>query len=421
LYFEGDEMNSILEKAVFAADEATRNENRQKIRQEAKQKGIFPASIHGLYEAAGKGEYSNRTVPAINLRGITYDLARSVFRAAQKNKVGVFVFEIARSEMEYTNQAPDEFVTSILAAALDEKHKGPVFVQGDHFQARRSKYLSDPALETKAIQNLIRDASSAGFLNIDIDASTLIDIDEADLVKQQDKNSDFTFQMTEFIRGIQPAGTEITIGGEIGEIGQRNSTVEDLRAFMKGYKDRLKKGLKGISKISVQTGTTHGGVVLPDGSIAKIKLDFKVLEDLGKVARDEYGLGGVVQHGASTLPEDAFELFPKTNVLEVHLATAFQNIIFDSRNFPADLLATINGGLQAKYASEKKAGETTEQFIYKTRKKAFGDYKKELWGLPDKALGAIGGELEERFSMIFKSLNVVNTVELVNKYISQPK
>jgi fructose/tagatose bisphosphate aldolase len=413
-------MNSILEKAVFG-DEKTRAENRQKLRQLAKEKGIFPASIYKLYEAAGKGLYGNKTIPAINLRGITYNMARSVFRAAMKNKVGIFVFEIARSEMEYTNQSPDEFVTSILAAAIDENYKGPVLVQGDHFQARRSKYLADAASETKAIQTLINDAVNAGFLNIDIDASTLIDIDEPDLVKQQERNSLFTFQMTDFIRGMQPRDVNVTVGGEIGEIGQRNSTVEDLRAFMKGYRDRLKEGMRGISKISVQTGTTHGGVVLPDGSIARIKLDFKVLEELGKLAREEYGLGGVVQHGASTLPEDAFELFPKTNVLEVHLATAFQNIVFDSHDFPADLRVKINSGLHTKYASEKKTGETDEQFIYKTRKKAFGDFKKELWGLPDKTLDMIGHELEERFSSIFKSLNMYNTVDLANKYFSNPK
>jgi fructose/tagatose bisphosphate aldolase len=413
-------MNTILENAVFGEEKA-RTESRHKIRQMAGEKGIFPASTYRLYEAAGKGLYSNKTVPAINLRGITYNMARSVFRAAIKNKVGIFVFEIARSEMEYTNQTPDEFVTGILAAAIDENYKGPVFIQGDHFQARRSKYLSDAASETKAIQALINDAVTAGFLNIDIDASTLIDIDEPDLVKEQERNSLFTFQMTEFIRGMLPKGIDVTVGGEIGEIGQRNSTVEDLRAFMKGYLDRIKPGMKGISKISVQTGTTHGGVVLPDGSIAKIKLDFKVLEDLGKLARQEYGLGGVVQHGASTLPEDAFELFPKTNVLEVHLATAFQNIIFDSHNFPAELLSKVNNGLHTKYASEKKTGETDEQFIYKTRKKAFGDFKKELWSLPDKTLDMIGQELEERFTTIFKSLNIYNTVDLVNKYIPNPK
>jgi len=55
-------MNSMLETAVFSADEKARDESRNKIRQAAGERGIFPASIHGLYEAAGKGAYSNRTV-----------------------------------------------------------------------------------------------------------------------------------------------------------------------------------------------------------------------------------------------------------------------------------------------------------------------------------------------------------------------
>ena len=117
--------------------------------------------------------------------------------------------------------------------------------------------------------------------------------------------------MTKFIRQIEPKGVTVSVGGEIGEVGGSNSTVDDLRAFMTGYKKLLGSGVKGISKISVQTGTTHGGVVLPDGSIAKVELDFKMLEELSKAAREEYGMAGAVQHGASTLPEEAFSCSPR--------------------------------------------------------------------------------------------------------------
>ncbi len=120
------------------------------------------------------------------------------------------------------------------------------------------------------------------------------------------------------------------MGGEIGEIGHQNSTPEDLRAFMVGLKDKLGKGLAGISKISVQTGTTHGGIVLPDGSIAQIKLDFNTLKTLSEIARREYGLAGAVQHGASTLPPEAFHKFVECETAEVHLATDFQNMIYES-------------------------------------------------------------------------------------------
>jgi len=72
----------------------------------------------------------------------------------------------------------------------------------------------------------------------------------------------------------------ISVGGEIGEVGTQNSTVDELRAYLDGYRRELEArapGAKGISKVSVQTGTSHGGVPLPDGSVAEVKLDFEVL------------------------------------------------------------------------------------------------------------------------------------------------
>src|SRR5205807_577065 len=83
----------------------------------------------------------------------------------------------------------------------------------------------------------------------------------------------------------------------------------------------LPKGMTGLSKISVQSGTSHGGVVLADGAIADVKLDLDTLERLSKVAREEYGLSGAVQHGAATLPDSALNNFPKRETAEIHLAT----------------------------------------------------------------------------------------------------
>ena len=119
-------------------------------------------------------------------------------------------------------------------------------------------------------------------------------------------------------------------------------------------------------------------------------------------------MGGAVQHGASTLPDEAFDRFPQVGALEVHLATGFQNIIYDSPYFPKELLNEISSHLWEKYSSERKQGETEEQFLYKTRKKAFGDFKKEMWSLSEENLVGIMDALEERFSLIFRKLNVVN-------------
>ncbi len=107
------------------------------------------------------------------------------------------------------------------------------------------------------------------------------------------------------------------------------------------------------------------------------------------------------------------------NALEVHLATGFQNIVYDSPRFPKDLLQRIYRHLNEHNIKEKKEGQTEEQFLYSTRKKALGPFKKEMWNLPEADLQAIMAELEERFTLMFNKLNVINTVKLVQKYYSK--
>jgi fructose/tagatose bisphosphate aldolase len=417
---DSSNIDSLINQAVFGADGAAKADAIRQIHKTALDRGIYPASIQDLYEAAGKGQFKGITVPAINIRMITYHVARAVFRAAMKNKAGAFSFEIARSEIGYTKQSPAEYAACVLAAAVKEGFRGPVFIQGDHYQVRRAMYRENATAELDDIKKLIKDSIEAGFYNIDIDASTLVDISKEDLTAQQEKNSQVTAEMTRYIRSIEPKGVTVSVGGEIGEIGKGNSTVGDLRAFMNGYLKLLPKGTKGISKISVQTGTAHGGVVLPDGSMAKVSIAFDTLKEMSKTAREEYGLGGAVQHGASTLPDEAFDMFPKMETVEVHLATGFQNIVYDSPAFPKELLDKVYSYLETHCANERKAGETEEQFRYNTRKKAFGDFKKELWNLPEENLRRIMQELEERFTLMFKKLNATNTIDIVQKYTKKP-
>jgi len=412
------EIDSVVEDAVFAPEQTDKKKARDSIRDAAQRQGVFPASIQRLYEAAGRGDYSGRTVPAINIRGLTFQVARAVFRAAREHRAGAFIFEIARSEMSYTRQEPEEYAVVVLAAALKEGFVGPVFLQGDHFQVNAARFKTDGQKELSALETLIRESVDAGFLNIDIDASTLVDLRHTDLTRQQEKNCQVTADLTRYIRSMEPRGTIISVGGEIGEVGGRNSTVEDLRAFMEGYLGLLDSGIRGISKISVQTGTTHGGVVLPDGTIAQAKIDFGALEELSRVARSEYGMAGAVQHGASTLPEEAFALFPKTGAAEIHLATGFQNLIYDSSAFPEELSRRIKEHLLESYSAERRADDTEEQFVYKMRKRAFGDFKREIWSLPEERTSSIRDALESRFGLLFQELNVVDTVDLVNRYVS---
>ncbi len=403
---------------IMSDDAAVKKPLAKKILEAAYKKGIYLSSIHELYMARGKGEFTGFTVPAINLRSMTYDLARAIFRVAKANNSGAFIFEIAKSEMGYTNQPPLEYSSVILAAAIKEGYQGPVFIQGDHCQLNAKKFKENPEKELESLKALIGEAIESGFYNIDIDSSTLVDLSESDIKKQQYWNYEVCAKLTQFIRQVQPRGVEVSVGGEIGEVGSKNSTAEDLRAFMEGYKERLRKGRTGISKISIQTGTSHGGVVLPDGTVAQVKLDFETLRALSKIAKEEFGLAGAVQHGASTLPAEAFHKFPEVDTAEVHLATEFQNMIYESKHFPQDLKAKIYEWLKISAASEKKEGETEEQFFYKTRKKALGPFKKEIMGLSQEVRDAIAQEIEKKFDFLFKQLNAVNNKEVVDKYVT---
>ncbi|MFH0917875.1 MAG: class II fructose-bisphosphate aldolase [Candidatus Omnitrophota bacterium] len=412
------EIDKIVMSLIMTDDALLKKKLAKKISDLAYKKGIYPSSIQDYYLARGKEEFSGSTVPAINLRSLTYDLARGLFRVGKKNNSKTFIFEIAKSEMGYTAQPPVEYSAVILAAAIKENYTGPVFIQGDHFQANLKKYQENPDKELEALQAIITEAIAAGFYNIDIDSSTLVDLSKPKISDQQYLNYEVCAKLTQFIRRIEPKGITVSVGGEIGEVGHQNSTAEDLRAFMVGFKQRLRKGLVGISKISIQTGTSHGGVVLPDGSIAQVKLDFETLKNLSALARKEFGLGGAVQHGASTLPEEAFHKFAECEAAEVHLATQFQNMIFDSKHFPADLKNRIYDWLKVNAANEAKADETQEQFFYKTRKKALGPFKKEIMSLPQATREAIAGEMEDKFDFLFKQLNAVNNVALVDKYVT---
>ncbi len=412
------DIENVVFELIMSDDLALKKKLAKKITGIAYKKGIYLSSIHEFYLARGRGEFSGFTVPAINLRSMTYDLARAIFRVAKRNNSAAFIFEIAKSEMGYTNQPPIEYSAVVLAAAVKEGYSGPVFIQGDHFQANAKKYQENPGKEMEGLQDLISDAIGAGFYNIDIDSSTLVDLSKPSVKKQQYLNYEACAKLTQFIRRIEPKGVTVSVGGEIGEVGHQNSTPEDLRAFMEGYKERLRKGLVGISKISIQTGTSHGGVVLPNGSVAQVKLDFDTLKNLSEIAKKEFGLAGAVQHGASTLPAEAFHKFAECDAAEVHLATEFQNMIFESKHFPEDLKAKIYEWLKVNAASEKKEGETEEQFFYKTRKKALGPFKKEIMGLAQGVREAIAEEIEQKFEFLFKQLSAVNNKELVDKYVT---
>ena len=382
----------------------------------ASDSGMKLASSQNLYEARARGEWSGFTVPAFNIRTLVFDAARAVFRQAVKNEAGAFIFELARSESEYTFQSMSEYVPMILAAGLKEGYKGGVFFQGDHYQVKEKKFFDPSAKEDEisSLKFLLKEAIGSGVYNIDIDASTLVRAHEKDLKFQQKHNCEATALLTSFARSLEPGGITVSLGGEVGEIGRENSTIEDVRTFAEGYKEELSKygEMKGLIKLAVQTGASHGGIMGPGGEMIEPDIDFALLKELSSEAR-KHGMAGVVQHGASTLPEECFDKFPEAETLEIHLATAFQNIVLDSEYFPEDLKERMQVWICEH--CEKKENQTEEQFLYENRKKALGPFKKEIMEISEEKRGRISQELEEKFGFLFLKLGIFGTKETVNK------
>ncbi|MGH9400321.1 MAG: class II fructose-bisphosphate aldolase [Thermoanaerobaculia bacterium] len=414
--FRSEVVDGLVWTAVFGPPPA-RDAARRSIREAAASLGILPASILPFYEARGRGEAGGITVPAINIRMLCYDTARAAFRAAKSLDAVALIFEIARSEIGYTDQRPAEYAAVVLAAAIREGWESPVFLQGDHYQTNAKKMQSDTRKEIAAIEALIDEAIPAGFFQIDIDTSTLVDLSKATLSEQQATNAKWCAHLTKFIRTRQPRAMPVSIGGEIGEVGKTNSTPEEFRAYMDSYRSRLGAGIKGIAKVSIQTGSSHGGSVAADGSVQRVSIDFDAIRSISKIAREEYGLAGAVQHGASTLPPELFDRFPDSDCAEIHLATGFQNMVYEHPAFPLPLKRVMERWVFDHYGLERKPGETQAQFLYKNRKQAIGPFKENLWNLPEGTREELRNSLEKEFRFLFEKLNAAGTRALVARYI----
>ena len=408
-----DHIDILIQTALFADTDEEKNTARTAIRSLAQQENILTSSTHTLYAAFADGKITGCTIPAFNLRTLTYDMARIIFQVMREHRMGACIFEIARSELSYTNQTYDDVAVCVLAAGVKEHYAGKLFLQADHVQFSRTKFIENKTAELESVKGLIQNAIQAGFYNIDIDASTLVDLSQEDILEQQKNNARITEELTSFSREHQPAGMTITLGGEIGHIGDRNSTVADFEAFMQLYKKKL--SVPGITKVSVQTGTSHGGVVAPDGSIQKATVDFSVLQSIGKIARERFHMGGVVQHGASTLPLTLFTEFPKSHTTEIHLSTAFQNIIYDT--IPESLRKTMYAWIDENCANERKPEWTEQQFYYKLRKKALGPFKKTLFTLSEQDKQPILNALTQQIEEICRALGMDNTQDIFQPFL----
>jgi len=407
----------VLVKELILSDDV---EAKQKVALEivgaAKSKNIFLSSTKEFYQARADERVKDFTVPVINLRGLTYDLARAIFRVAQKINAGAFIFGLSKTEINYTAQSPMEYMGVVLAAAVKEGFSGPVFLQANHMQVKDRMFFIDPEKELNVVRQLIEDAVGAGFYNIDLDSSTLLDLNKLGPREQQKDNFENTARLTQFVREIQPEGVNVCLGAAIGEISGQNTTLDELKAFMDGYLQGLPAGMGGLDKVNICVGSPQGIVALADGSLTQVRVDFDTLRESSRFVRGNYRLAGVVHEAGVNLPSGIFHKFVEAETLEIHFAAYLQNFIFDSTMFPKDLKERMYAWVKRSCPDDRRESQTEDQFIYRTRKKAFGHFKKEMVNLPGEVKDGIAREIEAKIDFLFKQLKIGETKSVVGTY-----
>jgi len=131
-------------------------------------------------------------------------------------------------------------------------------------------------------------------------------------------------------------------------------------------------------------------------------------------------MGGAVQHGASTLPDDMFDLFPKKGTMEVHLATGFQNIIFDSASFPNRCWIRSMQVWQPSNPNEPQERPDRYSILLSDTQARFRRFQERDPGIyPRPNIDAICAEIEERFSFLLPAIERRCTDKLVAKLIKK--
>lgn len=387
----------LVQKVNFGTEEEM-TESVATINSIASEKGVIFGSSADLYGKFISGEERGFVVPAINVRTLTYDFAKLIFSMISGLKRKYVIFELAPTEGGYTNQTPQQFASSITAGALAAGYEGEIVIQGDHYQFSANKYALDPGAERMRLMGLIDESISVGYRNIDIDASTLVDYQRADISSQQKENVTETLALLTHIRTKYP-DKNISVGGEIGHIGDRNTIPEEVEYFL----GKMKQISNSINKVAVQTGTTHGGMIDESGKNISMPIDLELVGNLG-ISAKKFGVAGIVQHGASTLPIDVLSQLSSKNVIEAHLSTGWQNIFFD--NLPENIKQEMYGHIRSNFMSESNSIWSETEAIYRLRKKVLGPFKEKIWSMNIEEKAPILEAWREFANQLFVAFNL---------------
>ena len=275
---------------------------------------------------------------------------------------------------------------------------------------------------TEEIRKACRDAIAAGYRNIDIDSSTLVDLSLPNVDEQQQVNYTRAAELTALIRELEPAGVTISVGGEIGEVGKANSTPEELRAYLDGFRralDGFRPGAHRREQGERRDGHHARRRAAPrrrgGRGEARLRDDPRPRRG-GSVVRARRRRPARREHAARTRCSTASRRSRPPRSTSRRASRTPSTSIRRSRR---TLHREIESWCFANAADERKDGQTDQQFVYTTRKKAIGPFKRQLWDLPTK--DAILASQAEKIGYLYDQLRVTGRGRILDGRVVAPE
>ena len=395
--FEGEFVERLARTSALAPGIKTRKTAAFYIRAAAEAKNIWFDSLSVFYEHSCSRKFSGLVIPAFNIPGMTFSIARIIFRSYRKYNTGPFIFQLSPLEMADTAQTPWEYSACILAAAMRERYSGPIFIQcnaiklSDHISPDSSPDRFEP------LAILLKDCINAGFYHFVLDDSVIDSLEQSELFSC----ADFGDTWFSLIRKNSPRVLDIQTGIELVKSPLHPDKQNDLEQYTQWIQSEL---------IQRQA----------ECSVSKILRPFELCENGNDDSEKQNRSHFHVAYCERRKSKSKTQQWTETGVQELHSRRLFQDIIFDHPEFPLGLKEQLRVHLTQEYTIGTKPDWTDDQFYTKLRSRAWRSYKKALWSLDDRTKAIILGELEKTINHYFASSRLENAFKWTNRNYKQP-
>lgn len=348
---------------------------------------------------------------------------RGIIEAAKEMDAAI-IFEIAKSEVGYTDQAPEEYISVVKSLAKEIDFNTPYCIHGDHITI--SENTPDAI---RSAEDLIKKEVEAGFTSFAIDASHNFNIEAETTREQLADNIEITTRIAKLIKRLmvekgktrEDYGLEVEVG-EIGKIDpetgeQELTTVDEAVTFIKALNEN------GVypDLIAINNGTVHGNVYDAEGNIVPL-LGIDGLRTR-EVANAIASIGvQIAQHGITGTPLELMRKLIDAGIVKGNVGTNWQNIALD--NMPSDLVKKMEDWTMENYAVKvraKKPSISDKEIIGQNIKYGIRVFKKEIANIDDEYKQKIHDVSKKSAIEFIEAFNGRESGQIVRDYIKNLK